>query len=279
MSDCQTLRSEFNSQVMQLLELPSEGVCFELLHESVVNLERLIFQIDAVEALALELVSHFSAEQRQQLNRLYSAWETELEKRFVAGRSSSLRMNDYLLNRRFDRLIHKEIELLRPFMPRRVLFIGSGPFPISAIHYQAKLNIPVDCLEKDASALAISKQAISGLNLDGTICVHRGHGEDFIVRDYDLIVIALLAKPKKLILANILKHGAPFCRVICRTSERLRTILYEPTMENNDTAAFQVEGMQSAGPSDTISSLLLRKALVKEQDNGPFTAPELTSAT
>jgi hypothetical protein len=278
MSAREALRSEFSSQVTQLLEVPSEAVRFELLHQWVVNLERLIFEMDAFEALSRELLNELSAEQRQQLNRAYCVWETELEKQFVSGNSSRLRVEKYLLNTRFDHLVHKEIELLGEFTPERVLFIGSGPFPISAIHYQRKLKMPVHCLEKEPSALAISNQAIHELSLHTRIFVHRGHGEDFAVGNYDLIIIALLAKPKKLILANILKHGAPACRVICRTSERLRTILYEPTMGNTDTAAFSVQGMQSAGPGDTISSFLLRKTLVQHQDVGVVAAPGLVSA-
>ena len=82
----------------------------------------------------------------------------------------------------------------------------------------------------------------------------------FDISDYDLIVIALLAKPKRRILRNLRKNTASGCRILCRTSYSLRTVVYEPTPETA-LGGFQLVGQQIAEGEQTISTFLLERAM------------------
>jgi len=211
----------------------SNDQSFPVLHENIVGLERLVFAEDRATPEAALALSEMTAEERTELNNAYCAWETQLECQYaqdiLSGKETTL--DNYFLNKRFEQLLNRELSLLNGDPPRRILFVGSGPLPISAFHIQRATNQPVDCLDRDASAVQISRQVIEKLGLTDQVRVFDGLGERFDISEYDLILVALLAKPKRRILHHLRKRAAPGCRILCRTAFSLRTLVYEPTPE------------------------------------------------
>ncbi|MBM0106541.1 hypothetical protein JM946_17570 [Steroidobacter sp. S1-65] len=195
-------------------------------------------------------------------NRAYLAWETELETRFVmaleSGAVASYR--EYLLYERFRRLLAREFSMVRISAAPKALFIGSGPLPISAILMAGYLDSAIDCVDINVDAIARSQSMIDALALhDRLRPIHRAEPA-YSVAQYDLIIIALLAKPKRVILENIARTRKPDAQIICRTSYGLRRFLYEPLAGREDLAGFSIvdSRVASGGDEDTISSLLLR---------------------
>lgn len=244
---CQTIRTADRS--------------FPILHKNIVALEKLIFSEDRP-TLEVALTLNETVDERTELNNAYCEWETELEYQYaqdiLSGKETSI--DNYHLNKRFEQLIRRELSLVNDNPPQRILFIGSGPFPISAFHMQKATNCPVDCLDRSQAAVEISRQVIEKLGFQDSVRVFDGHGESFDISDYDLIVIALLAKPKRRILRNLRKNTESGCRILCRTSFSLRTVVYEPTPEIA-FGGFQVVGQQIAEGEQTISTVLLQRAL------------------
>jgi hypothetical protein len=120
----------------------------------------------------------------------------------------------------------------------------------------------VDCLDANVPAIEASRKLLAKLGLSDQIHVHEGSGESFDVSPYDVIVIALLAKPKKQILQNIHQTSSDDCQVICRTSHGLRQLLYEPTRFDAELLqhfTLEDERIVVGSYDDTISSVLLRK--------------------
>lgn len=237
---------------------------FPVLHENIVGLEKLVFAEDSQSAEAALALSEMTVEERTELNNAYCVWETQLECQYaqdiLAGKETSL--DNYLLNKRFERLINRELSLLNGDPPRKILFVGSGPLPISAFHMQRATDQSIDCLDSNPSAVHISRQVIERLGLQDQIRVFNGLGESFDISQYDLILIALLAKPKRRILRNLRKRAAPGCRILCRTAFSLRTLVYEPTPEIA-LGGFQLLAQQIAEGEQTISTFLLEGALNK----------------
>ncbi|MBH1652545.1 hypothetical protein I5U67_10220 [Stenotrophomonas maltophilia] len=234
---------------------------FHLLDPLVEYLEAKVFLANDVDQLLFGL--GYGREDMELLNNAYCAWETALEKIFVerlcAGVSS---LSDYRLNSRFQRLLKREVSMLSQRNHRRALFIGSGPFPISAVWLHKYLGISVDGLDLSSDAVERSRGLIAKLGLEGSINIIHEDSPHYDVGAYDVIIIALLAKPKKVILDNIHASARPDCEVICRTSSGLRSVLYEPTpisteiLEKYSIADARVI---SGAADDTISSLLLRR--------------------
>lgn len=232
---------------------------FSVLHENILSLERLIFAEPGEGEDAALALDELGGEQRVYLNDAYCRWETEIEFQYaravLAGEERDL--DHYLLSERFEHLLRRELGLLAgQRAPERILFIGSGPLPISAYYLHRLTGRPVDCLDRNPEAVEISRRVIEKIGLSDSLRVFNGLGEDFQIRNYDLILIALLAKPKRRILRNIRKRGATDCRVLCRTSFGLRTLVYEPTPEDT-LMGFDVRSRQLAEGAQTISTLLL----------------------
>lgn len=240
---------------------------FQLLHENIFALEQLIFAQPLDSAAAKFALAELSTEERVYLNDAYCRWETGIEFQYaediLSGRETSL--TNYQLSDRFDYLLRRELSLLPGPVPDRVLFIGSGPLPISAIYFHRITGKPIDCLDRDQEAVKTSRQVIAKLGLSDAIRVFNGMGEDFKLGEYDLILIALLAKPKRRILRNIRKKAAPDCRILCRTSFDLRTLVYEPTPADV-LLGFDAVAKQLAEGEQTISTLLLEGTAYKGPD-------------
>ena len=253
--------SQLTEKIRDCCRTVRNELSFEVLHENIVALEKLVFAEDQASPEAAMALSEITAEERADLNRAYCLWETELECQYAQDILSGkeITLDNYLLNGRFERLVKRELSLLDGNIPQRVLFVGSGPLPISAFHIQRVIQRPVDCLDRNSSAVAISREVIEKLGLSESLRVFNGLGERFDIKEYDLILVALLASPKRRILRNLRKKAGPSCRILCRTSFSLRTLVYEPTSEDV-LGGFQLMAQQIAEGEQTISTFLLEGA-------------------
>ena len=236
---------------------------FHNFHLHMRELERMLLRSEREADFYDHSVANLMSHELTLLNNLYCLWETHLERRFVHFLDNNVVKHylDYPLYARFERLIDREVRLLGKNKPKKMLFIGSGPMPITALCLQHRLGIQIDCLERFQEAVDESKLVMKKLGMDGAINVIQGYGENFDVSEYDAILVALLAKPKRTILENILRTCKDDVSVICRTSDGSRVVFYEPTLENAIPDPFVVQGYARAGVDDTISSVLLRKVL------------------
>lgn len=233
---------------------------FNELDELINRLEQCIFNASLLEQINFR--KQFRESHLAALNAAYCAWETILEKLFVddvtAGKVGNF--EQYRLTDRFKRLISREMSLLSEHPVKNALFIGSGPFPVSAIWMNQMLQVPIDCLDIDEMAIEAAKTFIKNVGLENNLRVIHETSPQYDISKYDVIVIALLAKPKQEILANISKTMGAECQVICRTSHGLRNVLYEPTLVNREILGnFQIKEQHviDGDSDDTISSLLL----------------------
>lgn len=234
------------------------------------TLERLDRAVDELEAFvfgggddAPELIRRLGVETVAELREAYCAWETLLEERFAcqAIRARAADYHSYPLSSRFRRLLARELSLAGGPPPQRALFVGSGPLPISAVWLHGLSGARVDCVDHSGHAVRCSRAYLRALGLDERIRVLHGSGEGTDPAGYDLVLVALLAKPKRAILRRLHAAAAPGTRIVCRTSHGLQRLLYEPTDESRAVRPFfEVAGVAVAGSgsADTISSLALR---------------------
>ena len=238
---------------------PSVRSNFPELHRGIQELEKFAFSFDGNLDRATVVLDCLAPEAIELLNNAYCAWETELEYRFARSViKGQLEISDYLLYERFDTLLRCEMALV-PGTPENMLFIGSGPVPISALHMHLQTGRPVDCLDRDPQAVEISRELVRKAGLENAIRIFCDRGEQHNVSKYDLVLVALLAKPKRAILRNLRKSTNPGAHILCRTSTGLRKLVYEPT-ELQDVHGFYIANQQIAVGDQTISTLLLEKA-------------------
>lgn len=233
---------------------------FTELHRHILELEKFAFSFDEDEIGVSTVLECLAPEVLSRLNTAYCKWETELEYRFAHRLiEGKVEISEYLLYERFDKLVRRELSLVQSHPPKQILFIGSGPFPISAIHMHFQTGKRVDCVDSNREAVEISRQVMKKAGLTDSVRMFWDRGEEYSPADYDLVLVALLAKPKRAILKHLRKSLKPGSRILCRTSMGMRTLVYAPTV-GRDAHGFHTSGKQIAEGEQTISTWLLEKA-------------------
>jgi hypothetical protein len=195
----------------------------------------------------------------KKMQLLYENFESRLEIDFAKGllANNISDYGQYFLYGRFLGLIRTEIQLAQIEKQDKVLFIGSGPFPISAILLNELTGCHVDCYEKNKDYARLSSEVISHLGLADRIRIENRKGEYLINTNYSIVVIALLAKPKNEILKRLTERISSHARLICRTADPLRQAFYEAA-EPECFKLFKTVSVHHAGGNQTISSILLK---------------------
>lgn len=207
---------------------------------------------------------------RAVLNEMYEAYETDLENDFAAKvLSEGAPIEQYPLYERFSRLVRREVREAGIGSNSRVLFIGSGPFPISPILlHKLSGGASVDCFDQSEEACETSAQVLEKLGLSDAIKVFNVTAQDarrptFTTPGemtlYNVVVVALLAQPKENVMRRLWGSVGVGPRIVMRNSEGTRRLIYEGI--NTDYLAdhrFKRVGEYHAGVDDTISGLVLQ---------------------
>jgi hypothetical protein len=205
------------------------------------------------------------------LQGLYERFETNLEFEFARKvLSGKVRTEDYPLYERFQRLVQSEVDLAQLMPTERVLFIGSGPFPISPILYTQLTGASVDCLDSSAEACYLSQKVIDRLGYGEKLTVINADGRDPEVSAYDVVVIAILAQPKFDICFNVKWKNPEDTPVIVRYARGNRQAFYQGadhyTEHRISMYSLSSSGLAHTAQTDDIisSSLqLVRKSIEK----------------
>jgi nicotianamine synthase len=141
----------------------------------------------------------------------------------------------------YKNLTAMEVEHLQPHTSdaHRILFIGGGPLPLSAILMAQIHNIQVDILDKDEAACSVSKDVLQALGLEDRIRVIHGDISHTKTLDtYTAIILAALAgesrQEKDEIIQHIAKHTHKGTCLILRSVQDLGKLLYPEVILNND---------------------------------------------
>lgn len=174
---------------------------------------------------------------RSSLVQLCAEGEHELERAWAAriaaadGPVEELRDFPYLEN--YVRLTRLELATLRRLgaRPRRVLFVGAGPLPLSPLLLAAALGTEVDTLDRDPDAVAAAGGVAAALGA----ALAPEHGDLANCSDlgrYDLVILAALVgttpDAKRRHLAHLARVMRPGAVLLARSARGLRTLLYPP---------------------------------------------------
>ncbi|MFN8176847.1 MAG: nicotianamine synthase family protein [bacterium] len=129
---------------------------------------------------------------------------------------------------RYEELARREVALVEMTAGDRVLFLGSGPLPISAIEYCRQTGCEADCVDFVDDAIRVSREVIRAVGMEGRMRCHRARAEQFPVAGYSVVMIGVLAKPKAAIFENVASGRSEGCRVLARTTYGLRGLIYAP---------------------------------------------------
>jgi len=137
---------------------------------------------------------------------------------------------DFRSNSWYNEAHDFENAILTQFSPKRILVVGSGPFPTTALSLMdAFPRATVTCVERDAEACILSNQVTwvydRKLNV---LCEDALDITDF--SDYDVVIVGtivgVLKAEKKLVIEHFLRHVPESTTLIFRTAIGPGRIIY-----------------------------------------------------
>jgi methylase of polypeptide subunit release factors len=241
---------------------------FSLYQQAIVELDRILLsdEISAQEAdLIVEQAAHTGLLAHSQ--DLYRQYETRLEQTCVSvlfgSEGASLFREEtiahpYLL--RYRRLVGQEVHLAGIGREDYVLFLGSGPFPLSAIELARQAGCHVDCVEPLPEQAEMARRVMRQLELDEHIHVFTAEGQAFPAKKYSVVLVGVFAQPKQDMLEHVEAECGEGTRVLVRTTSGLRQFIY-PQAQFVTTRLVPRDSTMALG-DQVLSTILLQEPVV-----------------
>jgi len=180
----------------------------------------------------IELFTHNLHKYRQYFTDYTAALEQQFTEHAIrTGAIDYEMLQQSIWYYKFEDLVKLEIKLAGIDAHSKVLFIGSGPFPMSPILYQKHAGCQVVGLEKEADYADTSRQLITSMGLVDSITINTGLGQEFTNDSYTHVIAGLQALPKDVILERIHEQLPTGTTVICRVKGGFGSIFYDGTIE------------------------------------------------
>ncbi len=109
----------------------------------------------------------------------------------------------------------------------RVAFVGSGPFPETALSLAREFKCSVTCIDYNPEAVVLSSRLLKSWGMSERLPVFFRNAVDFSFAGYTHVWLAALARPKREILEQVCATSVQDLTVVCRTVNGLREFLYE----------------------------------------------------
>lgn len=163
----------------------------------------------------------------------------------------------YLHN--YQQLVDLELQVMKPTSPvKKVLFIGSGPLPMSAI-LLANQYWHIDCIDKNQTAHDHGQAVVRALGIAHIHCICADIHNQENLAQYQIIIMGSLvgttSHEKELILRHIHDRVSPGTKVIVRSSHGLRELLY-PSINISQLTQWSIEHIVHP-KNDIINSLIV----------------------
>lgn len=208
------------------------------------------------------------------LRRLCADGEFELERHWAQrvlarrdhgpdARAELARFPYHQNYRDLTRLEHHAVAGLTARPVRRVLFVGSGPLPLTSLVLAGQYGATVDDLDHDPEAVRLSTELLDAIGAPG-LRVRLGDVRDERADDlaaYDLVYLAALAgldpASKHDLLAHLGRTLRPGTLVLARSAHSLRRLLY-PVLDPHDLPG--LETLAVVHPhTDVVNSVVVAR--------------------
>ncbi len=197
------------------------------------HLAEAFLQTPEIRAVLPEIRSYYS--------RFFSLHELQLAREISRSDMPWTLFSSYPLYDRYIRLVSREMRGLGLQEGSRIAFVGSGPLPISLILIGSLFGHPCFGVDTDERAVTASRQVVHRLGLADRIHLLQGDERTLREADWDAVLVAALAEPKKRIfraLGEIIDEKGFSPPIAARTYTGMRAVLYHQLSED-DTSGFQ----------------------------------------
>lgn len=165
----------------------------------------------------------------------YEIYEINLEKEFAKffikekNNRDKNNLKKYHFYNGYLAAVKKEATLAKIKSNDKAAFIGSGAMPMTAIILYKLKGVGIDCIEKDNESVELSKKVLKKLKYNEHIKVIKRNAIDLNFSKYSVILLAVMSKPKDILMKVIWKSILPGTRVVYRLPNTARQAFYEDT--------------------------------------------------
>jgi precorrin-6B methylase 2 len=114
----------------------------------------------------------------------------------------------------------KEIKKFGLSNSKKVLHIGCGAYPITAIILAKTTSADVVSIDKNPMVVKLAQKVIKKKKLQKKVKIDIGNGEEYSVKKYDTIIISSCSSPKNRILNNIFNNTKLNTKIIIREIQK-----------------------------------------------------------
>lgn len=138
------------------------------------------------------------------------------------------KLDSFHFFKRYKKLVTNEKNLASLKKGDRLAFVGGGPLPLTLIMFNKYFGIKGISIEIIPEVVEISKKVLAKLGLSDEIEVVQGDENTINSLDYDVLMIAAFAEPKKRVFENVKHYIKSDTKILYRTYSGMRAILYSP---------------------------------------------------
>lgn len=147
--------------------------------------------------------------------------------RAIAAYTKSLEMNfaksDLLVKLcriYYRNIVKNEVKLAGIRSCDKILCIGGGPIPCTAIEMANQTRAKVHVIDLDCNAVECARRIVSRLGLEDQIVVEQGKGEKVDVEPYNVFHVALQVSPKEEVLDHLWSNSKAGDRILVRMPKK-----------------------------------------------------------
>ncbi len=160
-----------------------------------------------------------------------------------------------------------ELDALAPYAPKRVLVVGAGPFPTTALSFmRAHRDATVTCIELRAEAYTLATQVARISNCEALQIIHADALtlEDFSAYDCVIVgtVVGVSVADKRRVVAHFLKFVPTSTLLVLRTAIGPGRIVY-PSVDLSQLAGIEFR-ILTEPPQETFTMIITDR---RERDN------------
>ena len=242
-------------------------------HDQKKSLDEIVPILDAIEVIAHDTTIEFdSARHILENERMNDALKTirgfyvavsarlEMQQAYdiLDAEEPWTRVESFHYYERYPILVGSEVRLAGFSAGDTVVFIGGGPLPLTPMLLDVCYGVKGISVEMVPQIAALSERVLDKLGLGSAIEVVCGNETALAGLEYDGVMVAALAEPKKRIFRNVRRLVASETKILYRTYSGMRAILYAPVVSEN-VAGFQEVGRVLPTGKVNNTSVMIRK--------------------
>lgn len=173
---------------------------------------------------------HLTDVEISELQNICSKAEEELELHFANKFiTNNKTLKEFIYYDNYQSQVQLELESIKTFNPnpKKVLFIGGGPLPLTAILLAKDCEVDCDVIEKNKEYAILSEQVIKKLGIENIKVINIEALDYGGYADYDLVIISALSQSNVLSkesLINQISSQAPL--TLARYAAGNKILLY-----------------------------------------------------